>query len=117
MSYSVRIATLFGALASLLAPFDLSASAKVSELYVKDGVAYFSTDETKSHNLPSCVFSVKGSQWAIDLKSRSGQIIYSSLLTAIANNLSVSVESALDCNASPGVERPSSLALIPSSSR
>lgn len=82
------------------------AGALVNYLDVNQGMVVFSTDESKSTTSPACVEPANTTSWALSLTSENGRAIYSMLMTAMASNLSISVESASDCQDFSGYERP-----------
>ncbi|WP_281556444.1 hypothetical protein [Thalassomonas sp. RHCl1] len=98
-------------LVTLISISPARAAAQVSYLNVDGTTLVFSTDEIKTFVSPGCVLSDYAENWALDLTTQAGISSYNILLTAVANNLKVAVETAGDCGASDGIERPKSVAL------
>ncbi|GLX78733.1 hypothetical protein tinsulaeT_20730 [Thalassotalea insulae] len=88
------------------------ADSQVNYLNVENSTVIFSLAELKAHSIPACVEQALQDKYAVSLNTHSGQMIYASLLTAVANNLAVEVIAAGDCNDAFGIERPDSVALI-----
>jgi len=86
-------------------------AAKVSYINVDGTTLVFSIAEDKTVASPACVLTDDAEKWALDLTSQAGISSYNILLTAVANNLKIAVESAGDCGARDGIERPKSVAL------
>lgn len=88
-----------------------NAAGKVSLLTVDGQQLVFANTEQKAVNSPECVHSETKQQWAIALNTQAGISSYNILLTAVANNLNVTVVSAGDCLGNTGIERSQSVAL------
>ena len=86
-------------------------AAKVTSVNVDNGIVYFLTDESKSGTRPVCVDTGNEQFWAFSLQSTEGKNLYRALLTANASGKSIDVESANDCQAIGGYERPQSISV------
>ncbi|AIY67413.1 hypothetical protein [Pseudoalteromonas piratica] len=106
-----RLLTLACTALVALPVFSLHAST-VDYINVEADVLYFSINSSKTEASPECVSVATNNRWAVALSTRSGQMMYATLLTAVANQLSVEVKTAGDCKHAPGIERPRSVALI-----
>lgn len=82
------------------------AAGKVNYLDINQGIVMFSTDESKTVTSPSCVITANSSKWALSLNSENGRAIYSMLMTAMAIDMPIGVETAADCDGAEGYERP-----------
>jgi hypothetical protein len=91
-----------------------NASGTVDYLKVDEDVVYFSTTDTKTTVSPSCMVVDNADLWALSLTSGTGRAVYSLIITAIAKDAAIEVESAGDCADAQGFKRPSSLAISPS---
>lgn len=89
---------------------------QIQSLDVSEDVVLFSLSEEKTGSLPSCIQSGNEQMWALGLATHTDRAIYALLMTALANKSAISVESAGDCAAKEGVERPASISLVPGSS-
>jgi hypothetical protein len=87
------------------------ATGTVDLLKIDNNVLLFSTTETKSDSVLTCVSDDNTQNWAVSLQTDEGQGIYALLLAAVSNNQSITVESAEDCGALDGTERASSVAI------
>lgn len=73
------------------------------------GVIMFKTEVNA--NKAECSTAGNGSQWAFSLESEYGKAMYSLLLTAQAQNKTVSVVGMNDCSAWADRERPKFIAV------
>ena len=89
-----------------IASFNLYASAKVSFLSVKNDVVYFSIAADKEQTSPGCVAAENSDLWGVSLLETTGRAMYSIIVTAMAADHEISIETANDCEASAGFERP-----------
>jgi hypothetical protein len=85
----------------------------VDFLKIDKDIVLFSTTEVKTDASPTCVNAGNADKWAVSLKSESGRAIYSLLVTAMAKDLGLDVESANDCADAEGLERASGVNMIP----
>ncbi|MGV2871282.1 fibrinogen-like YCDxxxxGGGW domain-containing protein [Colwellia sp. E150_009] len=86
------------------------ASSKISYLSVKDEVVYFSTTSAKIHAIPDCVATENQQKWAIPMGNLNGRAMYSMLVTAVAANSLVTINSKNSCDVT-GFESPIEIAL------
>jgi hypothetical protein len=82
------------------------AAGSLNYLDVNQGVVYFSTEQAKIATSPTCVDAAQAEKWALSLESDNGRAMYSMLMTAMATRMKIGVETASDCNAVTGFERP-----------
>ncbi|KID56233.1 hypothetical protein JF50_18390 [Pseudoalteromonas luteoviolacea] len=80
-------------------------AAHIIQLNVSDNNVRFAIDEEKTHTLPSCVHASTRNEYSFSLDNEQGRAMYSMLITALAGELPISVESANDCLAIVDVER------------
>ncbi|MBQ4880066.1 hypothetical protein J8M21_22910 [Pseudoalteromonas luteoviolacea] len=80
-------------------------AAQIIQLNVSDNNVRFAIDEEKTHTLPSCAHASKRNEYSFSLNNEQGRAMYSMLITALAGELPISVESANDCLAIVDVER------------
>lgn len=104
----VKLFTLLSLLTSSAQAFS---AAKITYLHIDGTNLIFSTDESKKVASPACALAATNHQWALSLNTQAGLSSYNLLLMAAANNLSVEVSSAGDCNDVAGLERPKSVSL------
>jgi len=86
------------------------AAGTVDFLKIDKDIVLFSTTETKASS-PTCVATENADNWAVSLKSESGRAIYSLIVTAMAKELALDVDSAGDCADAEGLERASGVNL------
>lgn len=86
--------------------FTSLASGKITYLDVSNNTAVFSTTSEKTHALPSCVAGNLQDKWAIALDTDTGKASYALLMTALAADKAIAIESAQDCADADGYERP-----------
>lgn len=89
----------------LLLSFSARGAGYITELSVVNKHAVFSTTQSKTHPIPSCVAGNYQQHWSISIDTKEGAAIYSMLMMASASGLPIGVESAGDCAAAPGNER------------
>ena len=82
------------------------AAAHITYLDINEGTVVFSTDEAKSASSPACMASANADKWAVSLSTDDGRAIYTLLMTAMATQMTVDVQSAGDCADKAGYERP-----------
>lgn len=95
------------------ASFNLAAAGKVNYLNVNGDVVHFATDTAKSVASPSCATAETNERFTVSLQTESGRGMYSLLVTAMASDLALEVESAQDCAVAPGVERALGVSIVP----
>lgn len=91
--------------------FSAYAAGKVSLLTVDGQLLVFAIAEQKTLNSPDCVNSDTSEQWGVALNTQTGISSYNMLLTAVANNLNVTVVSTGDCLAGTDIEKAQTVAL------
>lgn len=90
------------------------ASAYINSVRIDGDTVYFTTTALKSHSIPSCVNLQNEQLWSFSLNNHSGRAQYTLIVTAAAKNSPVTVYSANDCQVTAGVERVSSIEIMPS---
>jgi len=100
-------------LLSLGASFNLAAAGKVNYLNVQGDIVHFATDSPKAVASPSCAAAETSERFSLSLQSESGRGMYSLLVTAMASDLALEIESAQDCAVAPGVERALGVSVAP----
>ncbi|MGJ8682180.1 hypothetical protein [Paraglaciecola sp.] len=90
----------------LMASMSVHSAAILNYLDVKQGVVVFSFDEAKASTPPACVDTNNANYWALSLDTENGRAIYTLLMTAMASNIPLGIESAGDCDDAPNYERP-----------
>lgn len=100
------------AITSVLLSNSVAAKGRVTNLTIENNILVFTSDYALSNLDPACVADPSLSQWAVSLASSRGQSIYALLLTAVANDLPVAIQSAYDCADLQGVERPESISIV-----
>ena len=99
--------------AALFMSANAMASSKVDFIEVQGDNVIFTTQAEKTGARPSCVAQEHVDKWSVSLKTASGRALYSMLATSLAGRLNVTVTSANDCSDVEGVERASSIAVMP----
>ena len=82
------------------------ASVKISNMALQDNLVTFTTTPAKPDTALACVDSGSKDTWAAAIDTYSGRALYTMLVTAVGENLSLEIESAGDCNAAGNIERP-----------
>jgi len=82
------------------------ASVKISNMALQDNLVTFTTTPAKPDTALACVDSGTKDTWAAAIDTYSGRALYTMLVTAVGENLSLEIESAGDCNAAGNIERP-----------
>lgn len=100
-------------LSSLALSANAAAAGKVNYLNVNGDIVHFATDAAKAVASPGCVVADTSERFTMSLQTESGRGMYSLLVTAMASNLALEVESALDCAVSPGIERALGVSVAP----
>ena len=103
-------------LCTAILPFsaaNVAHAATVTSLDVRDNVATFTLSEVKTGSIPSCVANNYQQHWSLALNSESGSAMYALLMTAMASNANVQVQSAGDCAVKEGIERAEELNVTP----
>jgi len=95
----------------IFATATVQATGTVDFLKIDNDVLLFTTTTPKADPALPCVDVAAAQQWAVSLTTDEGQGIYAMLLMAVANNQSIVVDSALDCAAVEGIERPNSVSI------
>jgi hypothetical protein len=85
----------------------------VDFLKIDKDMVLFSTTVAKTNASPTCVTTDNADIWAVSLKSESGRAMYSLIVTAMAKDLGLDVESANDCADAEGVERAGGVNMTP----
>jgi len=98
---------------SLILTTNTYAAGLVNYLNVKGDIVHFATDAAKTQANPACVASETAERFTLSLKSESGRAMYSLLITAMAGDLALEIESAQDCADTTGVERALGASIAP----
>lgn len=77
--------------------FPTLASSQINFLNIVGDVVEFSLVDGKEHQIPQCVSSENADLYAVSLTSESGRAIYSLLITAMASQQAISVETDGSC--------------------
>lgn len=96
-----------------LSSLNCHASGAISSLKVDSDVVYFSTSEAKNTASPACMNNDNAAEWTLSLNTATGKAAYSLLVTALASNRNVSIESAGDCDAAANFERAKGVSIDP----
>ncbi|KZN68255.1 hypothetical protein N473_07465 [Pseudoalteromonas luteoviolacea CPMOR-1] len=88
------------------------AASSIKQLDVLGQTVTFTLAEPKSHQVPNCVSAQNHEKWAVNLNSLQGQAVYSLLVTAIAKEQLVSVQSANACESITDVEQVKNISLM-----
>jgi len=100
-------------LSGLVFSANVAAAGKVNYLNVQGDIVHFATDSSKTLASPNCVVADTSERFTVSLQTESGRGMYSLLVTAMASNLALEVESALDCAVAPGIERALGVSVAP----
>lgn len=100
---------LFCLAVSLCITAPVFAAAKINYLNINESILTFSTHQAKPTVKPNCVVATSEHLWAVSLNTQHGKNLYAMLLTAIASDLNIMIETTGDCNAVFGIERPKAI--------
>lgn len=90
-----------------------NAAGQVNYLNIDGDAVHFSTEETKSHTLPSCAVAATKDRYAFSLRTDAGRAMYSLLITAMAGKQAITVDSGQDCADVAGLERAEGISITP----
>lgn len=88
------------------------AASSIKQLDVLGQTVTFTLAEPKSHQVPNCVSAQNHEKWAVNLNSLQGQAVHSLLVTAIAKEQLVSVQSANACESIADIEQVKNISLM-----
>ena len=113
MMKKLLCSTLMASALPLTIAFDTFAAGHVNYLNVKGDIVHFAVDEAKAQESPACVASENADRFSVSRKTEAGRAMYSLLITAMAGDLALNVESALDCADTAGIERALGASIAP----
>lgn len=90
---------------------DDTAITVVDTLQLKQDTLLFSTPQGKQHTLPACVAAQNSELYGFKINTSDGRALYSTLLTAITGNISLTLTSALDCSGLGDIENVAAITL------